>query len=352
MRRTLLIFISLIAASCAVVQPPPGGPEDREPPHIVSVIPAPDSAGVQREADIRISFSENVDGETFKERVRLYPEVGFDEIKVKGSILRIRFSESLPETTLTLLLSAGYADLHGVRAKTSFISHFSTEPEIQNGAITGKVLFKQQIDPNGIVKLHEVIPDSTLPYKTGRESRIAFAGEDGGFSFNALPTDGTPFIVWAFSDKNDDGVYAEDKEFHTLYPDTIRLTPSRRMATEIFINIIDPNEPGQIVGRIVDETGLGLAPTVRFEPILPGEPPLVFRADSTGSFVVNKIPPGRYLVRAFVDIALDSLCGTYRSPEDSTLTLREPCFELPDTLVVEPGGEQTLEPVTLTGETE
>ena len=352
MKRILLTALLMFAASCAVVQPPSGGPEDREPPHVVSVVPAPDSAGVERDSDVRISFSENVDGETFKERVRLYPEVGFDEIKVKGNILRISFSESLPETTLTLLLSSGYADLHGVRTKESFTFHFSTEPRIQDGTINGKVLFKNEIDPKGVVKLHEIIPDSALSYKTERESRIAFAGEDGGFSFNALPTDGTPFILWAFSDKNDDGLYAEEREFHTLYPDTFRLMPSRRMATEIFINIIDPNEPGRITGTIIDETGFGRPPMIRFDPVMPGETALVFSADSAGSFVVSKIPPGRYLVQAFVDLAMDSLCGTYVSPEDSALTLREPCLELPDTLVVEPGGETILEPVTLTGDTE
>jgi hypothetical protein len=351
-RRTLLIFLSLFAVSCAVVQPPSGGPEDKEPPHVVSVIPAPDSAGVEREIEIRISFSEKVDGDTFKDRIRLYPAVGFDEIKVKGNMLLVRFAESLPETTMAFLLSAGYADLHGVRNKENFIFYFSTEPEIQDGTITGKVLFKDSIDPNGVVKLHEIVPDSTVSYKTDRESRIAFAGEDGSFTFKALPTDGTPFIMWAFSDKNEDGLYNEDKEFHKLYPDTLRFTSSRRMATEIFINIIDPNEPGRVTGIIVDETGLGPAPTVRFEPILPGEPALVVRADSTGSFVIQKMPPGRYLMQAFVDLALDSLCGTYRSPDDSTLTLREPCIELPDTLVIEPGGKKTLEPIILTGEAE
>ncbi len=352
MKRTFLISLLVFAASCAVVQPPSGGPEDREPPHVVSVIPAPDSAGVDRNTEILISFSENVDGETFKERVRLYPEVGFDEIKVKGNLLRIGFSESLPETTLTLLLSPGYADLHRVKTKKSFIFHFSTAAEIQDGVISGKILFKEKIDPHGVVKLHEVLPDSVISYKTERESRIAFAGEDGSFSFSALPTDGTSFIMWAFSDKNDDGSYTEEKEFHALYPDTLRLTATRRRATEIFINIIDPNEPGRITGTIIDETGYGRVPTIRFEPLLPGEPALVFLADSTGVFVVPKIPPGRYLVQAFVDLAIDSLCGTYISPDDSTLALREPCFELPDTLLVEPGVEKNLEPVTLTREAE
>lgn len=352
MRRLLPMILVSLAVSCAVVQPPPGGPEDKTPPHVVSVLPTPDSAGVGRETELSFAFSEKVDEDTFKERVRLYPAVAFDEIKVKGQVLTVRFAESLPETTLTVLLSSGYSDMHGVRSKENFIFHFSTTPELQQGTISGKVLFKNEIEPDGVVKLHAVIPDSLQSYKRDLESRIAFAGEDGSFSFKALPTDSTRFILWAFSDKNGDGLYGEEKEFHLLYPDTLQLTPSRRMAVEIFVNIIDPNEPGSITGSIIDRTELGIAPTVRFEPLLPGEPAIVVRADSAGDFAVQKIPPGRYTVLAFVDLALDSLCGLYTPPDDSTVTLREPCFALPDTIVVEPGGESTLEPIRLTGETE
>jgi hypothetical protein len=239
--------------------------------------------------------------------------------------------------------------MHGVRSKEDFIFHFSTTPELQEGMIIGKVLFKNEIDPDGVVKLHAVIPDSIQAYKREKESRIAFAGEDGGFSFKALPTDSARFILWAFSDENGDGRFVEEKEFHLLYPDTLLLTPSRRIATDVFVNIIDPNEPGRIIGSIIDNTGLGVFPTVRFEPLLPGEEALVVQADSTGDFNIQKIPPGRYLVLAFVDLSIDSLCGDYPSPEDSTVILREPCFSLPDTLTVEPGGESTLEPIILTG---
>jgi len=344
----MLVF----TVSCAVVQPPSGGPEDKEPPHVVSVFPAPDSAGVDRDAELSISFSEKVDGDTFKERVRLYPAVVFDKIEVKGKMLHVRFAESLPETTLAVLLSGGYADLHGVRSKENFIFHFSTTEALQEGTITGKVLFKNSIDPDGVIKLHAVIPDSIVSYKKEREARIAFAGEDGGFAFKALPTDGSRFILWAFSDENGDGLFSEEKEFHLLYPDTLELTPSRRIATEIFINIIDPNEPGRVIGSIIDETGFGQPATVRFEPLLPGEPALVFRADSTGAFIAQKIPPGRYLVMAFVDLAPDSMCGMYSSPDDSTITLQEPCFALPDTILVEPGGERTIDQIRLTGEAE
>ena len=348
----LLLSFALLAVSCAVVQPPSGGPEDKTPPHVVSVLPVPDSAGVDRETELRITFSEKVDGDTFKERIHTYPAVPFDDIGVKGDILTVRFAETLPETSLAVVLSSGYSDMHGVRSDRSFIFHFATAPELQEGVITGRVLFKDELDPDGVVKLHAVTADSVLQYKREKESRIAFTGDDGGFRFEALPTDSARFILWAFSDKNGDGRFGEEKEFHLLHPDTIVLMPSRRTATDIFLNIIDPNEPGMIDGSIVDETGLGTAPTVRLEPLLPGEQALVARSDTTGYYSLRKVPPGRYLLLAFIDISPDSLCGDYTSPEDSTITLKEPCLTLPDTIMVEPGREKTLEPIRLTGGTE
>jgi hypothetical protein len=215
------------------------------------------------------------------------------------------------------------------------------------GEIEGRVLFKNEPDSSGVVKLFEVLPDSTISVKADMESRIAFAARDGGFRFSALPTDGSRFIVWAFKDKNNDGRFADGKEFSALYPDTVTLTASRPRADQIFINIIDPNEPGVISGTISDATDMRLPATVRFEPLLPGEKALVIRADSTGRYLAPKLPPGRYLVSVFIDIAADSLCGEYASPEDSTIMLKEPCFLVPDTLIVEPGAEMTLDPVIL-----
>jgi hypothetical protein len=338
-RGTIVSLGALLIVACAVVQPPSGGPEDREPPYILEVFPAADSTGVRTDTRITIRFSEKVNAATFKERVRLYPPVAFESIDVDGGELRIEFAESLPETTITLLLSGGYKDMHGVQNTDNNIFHFSTTEELQAGEISGWLLFKGKADSTGVVKLYQVVADSSISFKVQPESRIAFATRDGSFAFRALPADSARFLLWAFSDKNRDGAFAEEKEFFLLYPDTVLLTSKRRSAREIYINVIDPNEPGSITGRVIDETGLAILPTVRFSPLLPGEPPLFARADSTGHFIASKVPPGRYVVSVFVDVVPDSLCGSYPAPEDSTVTLKEPCIILPDTLNVEPGGE-------------
>jgi hypothetical protein len=347
LKRIIVPLSLLIAAACAVIQPPPGGPEDKTPPHIIGVYPAPDTTGIPTDAGIRVIFSEKVDEATFKERIRLYPPVAFDKLKVKGEELEIWFAEQLPETTIVVLIKGGYKDWHNVANKENFIFRFSTVESLLAGEIEGRILFKNESDSTGVVKLFEILSDSAISVKSDIESRIAFAGRDGSFAFRALPTDDASFIVWAFSDKNKDGKYADGKEFAALYPDTITLTPSRPRAEEIFINIIDPNEPGTVSGTILNETDMRRLVTVRFEPLLPGERPLVVTADSTGRYIAPKIPPGRYLVSAFIDISSDSLCGEYVSQADSTIMLEEPCFTLPDTLFIEPGEDKSLNTIKL-----
>ena len=57
------------------------------------------------------------------------------------------------------------------------------------------------------------------------------------------------------------------------------------------------------------------------------------------------IPPGDYIYTAFIDIAADSLPGTYPDPADSLMTLDEPFAVYPDTVNVPPGGALRLEPL-------
>jgi hypothetical protein len=115
----------------------------------------------------------------------------------------------------------------------------------------------------------------------------------------------------------------------------------------IEINIIDPDEPGSIEGRIIDETGLGVLPTARFDPVFEDGAPVLAWGDSTGSFTVPVIPPGGYVLTAFIDMLPDSIPGEAPDPTDSTITVIEPFTVRPDTIEVAPGAKLTLEPVLI-----
>lgn len=347
MRRLIPLLVCLAAAACAVIKPPPGGPEDTTPPFMVGIFPAPDSVGVARDIKLQILFSEKLDSESFKNRVQVYPHVEFDDIKVKDNRVEVSFREELPETTLCVVISSGYQDYHRVPSKEDIVFYFSTLESLDKGSISGRILFKGNPDTTGVAKLFRIVADTVIDVTKERESRVVKTGWDGSFNFRALPTDGARFILWAFTDDNKDGRYSPDKEHSLLYPDTLILSETRYRASDLTLNIIDPNEPGRVVGDIVNTTGIDSMLMVRLDPILPGENAIFAMPDTLGHYLLMPVPPGGYTLSAFIDIEVDSICGQYTDPADSTASLPEPCYMIPDTLFVTPGEEKILEPVTL-----
>ena len=123
-------------------------------------------------------------------------------------------------------------------------------------------------DSTAVVRLVAVSDiDSTGEVAFAPESRTAFCAGNGSFELGALPTDGKEFRLWAFTDRNSDARYSSQDEFSTVLEDTFRLTPAMTSISNLEINIIDPNEPGNIEGRIIDLTGFGIPPSARFEPL-------------------------------------------------------------------------------------
>jgi len=345
--KVLIACAGALLAACAVQEPPPGGPEDRIPPSVVSTVPREDSAGVARDAAPVFFFNEKVDPASFKNRIFIYPPVEFDRLRVKGERLEIAFRGLLPETTFCILLGSGIRDYHRVESKRSFMLYFSTADSIARGEISGIVLYKEKPDSAGVAELFEVAGDSATDVRSAKRSRVAFSGRDGRFVLRALPADGSRFLLRAFIDTDGDARCSEGKEFSTLRPDTIVLDRLRPIREDIRIVIIDPKEPGAVDGRIVNETAFRDAPTLRLAPVARGVQPLVARTDTTGSFIFSKVPPGEYTVSAFIDLKPDSICGAYYDAADSTRALDEPCVKLPDTLTIKPGERRTLDPLTL-----
>jgi hypothetical protein len=336
-----------LLAACAVQERPPGGPEDRVPPSIVSTVPREDSVGVGRDVAPVFYFNEKVDPASFRNRIFVYPPVEFDRLHVKGERLEISFRGLLPETTLCIVVGAGIKDYHRVESKRNFMLYFSTSDSIARGEISGIVLFKEKPDSTGVAELFEVVGDTATDVRSAKRSRVAFAGNDGRFNLRGLPTDASRFLLRAFIDVDGDTRYSEGKEFATLRSDTIVLDRFRPIREDIRIVIVDPNEPGAVDGRIVNETPFPAAPTIRLAPAARGVQSITARADSTGAFILSRVPPGSYTVSAFIDIKPDTVCGVYYEAADSTRALNEPCATLPDTLTIKPGERRTLDPITL-----
>ena len=227
MRNAIAVFAALAAlAGCAVMEAPSGGPQDTTPPRVVDVFPRADSTGVARDVRPVFTFSERIDGESFKNRLLVYPPATFDRVAAKGERLEISFKSLLPETTICLTLMGGYRDAH--REATGSEPHvlcFSTADSIDRGEIRGVVFFKDKPDSNGAAELFCVRADSSTELVTTKRSRVAFADREGRFSLPALPANDARFLLRGFIDSDGDGYFSEGKEFGVLHADTIVLGP-------------------------------------------------------------------------------------------------------------------------------
>ncbi|MBD3178292.1 MAG: hypothetical protein GF417_01090 [Candidatus Latescibacteria bacterium] len=342
----IAICCSMALAACAVREPPSGGPEDKEPPEIIQTIPAADSSGLEGDISFTIVFNEKIDSQSFKDRIIFYPGFPFEDIDVSDSELKISFREHLPDTTISLYLKKGYKDYHGVESERGAVFYYATADSFEKGVISGSVTFKGKTDRKGIVRIAPPTPD-TLEVFSRMERRTVPVDKDGNFIFRHLPTDSAALLVWAFIDDNDDGNFSRQREFSLVYPDTIYLGGRVTSRSDIIMDIIDPDEPGQLEGEIVNETEYEVIPSILASPVDQSEKEYYSVADSTGKYLIRGVKPGDYIISAFLDISGDSTISSCMDPRDSTSTIGEPGIILPDTLSLKPGEARELEPIII-----
>ncbi|MEA1996736.1 MAG: Ig-like domain-containing protein, partial [Gemmatimonadota bacterium] len=183
----------LILVSCARMGPPPGGPEDKEPPAVASVTPAPDSTSVALDAVIEVLFTEKVKKDQAERLVSLTPAAGRFFFKWDGAALRARPEGALrPDITYRLTVEPGLVDLHRVKSDKRFVSFFSTGSHFSPGRIEGHVAFQDSMAAGA--RLSAVsIEDTTLAFAAESDS-------SGSYVFPYLPFG--KYRLSAYRDRN------------------------------------------------------------------------------------------------------------------------------------------------------
>ena len=139
--RTGLILVGLLFLSCAKQGIPPGGPEDRRGPIILSTDPLPDSIGVPRDIRPIFQFDEYVDRASMEAATFIspFPE-GKVRFKWRGKTVRLVFPEPLREDiTYVITLGTGIRDLRGNALPWPFTLAFSTGDYLDMAAISGRI---------------------------------------------------------------------------------------------------------------------------------------------------------------------------------------------------------------------
>lgn len=347
-RPVVMLCACLAMAACAIQDPPPGGPEDRKPPGIASTFPARDSAGVGALTEIRIEFDEGMKHDRLERQLRFYPNMVVRKARWEGNTLVIEPESLNPDTTYVIELASGFTDEHGVSNERAFRFAFATSAAIDSGSIEGRVYFRRKPSDKGVVRLFNLPKDSAFAPEAARPDREVTTDPDGTFIHRRLPTRQSRFVLWAFQDANGNRRFDAANEIGQVLEDTVLLTATSPTRRDIAIDIVDPTEPSQVSGRIINETGIDSFPvTLTLTSVTDTTPPsYLTRADLKGNYQFKPLM-GRYVLRGFLDFGADSLCGSYPCPGDSNSSCTEPCSLYPDTIVVEPGAKLTLEDLVL-----
>jgi methionine-rich copper-binding protein CopC len=335
------------AASCAIPEPPPGGPEDKTAPEAVATMPVDGTAGISTGAKIEIEFSEKLSGARFDRFVEFSPDVKIAKTRWKGRRLFIEPADPLrPDTTYVVRIRAGFTDAHNVRSERGYEFGFATSASVDTGTISGRVYFRRKPAEKGVVRLFVLPRDSSFVPEAARPDREGVTAGDGTYKLKYLPQRSVPFLLWAYSDDN---AFDRDREVGALFADTLSLDERTGRLEDVDIWIVDPKEPGLVAGRVVNATGVDSLPiTVTLAEARDTIPPTYWvRADAAGRYKFENVLKGRYVLHAFLDMKNDSLCGTYPCPGDSAALCDEYCAAYPDSVIVSPGDELRLKDLRL-----
>lgn len=226
---------------CATPQMPTGGPEDTEPPRIVSANPPENSVQI-RGSKIEWTFSEYVSHSTFQRALSITPNPpNPPQIKWKGKNVILELDSLKQNTTYILKLDAGLSDIRNVALKTPILYAFSTGNQIDSGVIKGIV---RNIEHGkgeegmtvGLYRRTEV-PDFTT--KTDNE---------GHFTFRYLPADS--FFVAVLLDKNRNAKVDEGERYGVLGK---KILPDSTQTQVIWAGVLDTQAPQLQRARILNE---------------------------------------------------------------------------------------------------
>lgn len=133
---------SVLLTACATQVAPTGGPEDKLPPRVAGVYPAPNTTNHPNELFVKLEFDEWINASVPRSAVSISPPIEkklhFD-VNGKTLILTSR-AELDTGTTYTVTFAGGIKDLRGNALSKPFQVVFSTGAVIDSLSLTGRVL--------------------------------------------------------------------------------------------------------------------------------------------------------------------------------------------------------------------
>nr|MEE4268937.1 Ig-like domain-containing protein [Candidatus Krumholzibacteria bacterium] len=347
--------LSLLAA-CAVVEAPPGGPQDTDPPFVTFVMPDSGATDLGLVKTLRIAFSEKMDRQPATSWLHFFPDQRVKKTKWKGAtVAEVELEDYLPADTLIVVeIAGGMKDAHKVPNPQGRRFPIATGDSIPLGSLAGLLLLEGEPLADAVVELFSLEPDS-LEYYQRPLVRRTETDDKGAYRFNWLPVPGGPWVARAFG-RSGGSLRPGDNDPQRLLPDTLSLTAEEPLRLVDVVTLYKHDTPGRLLvgpfapgpypgevfafARIISDADTGYVARA----IPRGQAELSFLFPDTGG-VVDPVPPGTVRVIAFVDVDADSsfsvvpdtVLGAEVAARTDTVTWYLEPWTMVEGLQVEPG---------------
>ena len=139
--------LCVILVACATQVAPSGGPEDKLPPRVAAVYPAPNTANHPNELYVKLEFDEWINASIPRGAISISPPIEKKlKTEVHGKTLELRSRAELDSgTTYTVTFAGGIKDLHGNALAKPFQVVFSTGATIDSLTLSGRVMVSDSL---------------------------------------------------------------------------------------------------------------------------------------------------------------------------------------------------------------
>lgn len=227
----------LLAASCASIGNPSGGPRDEDPPKFVTATPLQGSVEVSPTKAV-LTFDELVTlKDAFTKVVVSPPSAQVPRVSSLGRRVTVEFRDSLkPNTTYTVDFGDAIVDNNEGNKLENFIYTFSTGPVLDTLMVSGMVFDALDLTPSAgfYVGLHSNPNDSA--FKKSRFDHIAKTDEQGRFVIGGLAPG--QYRIYALEDKDGDMAWSSPEESLAFHDTLIEPRVEQAVATDTIFNMI------------------------------------------------------------------------------------------------------------------
>lgn len=303
------VLLAVLLAACAKQGLPPGGPEDREGPQVLEMIPDPGSTNVSRGQPIVFTFSESMDRRSVERALFFTPDISqLLRPSWRGDRLRLIPRESLREnTTFVITLGADAADQRRNRMGRSVTLAFSTGETIDDAAVAGWVLEEGRPVSGAWIWIYPIDDESEReladPLLASAEEPIyplyvKQADEEGRFEAGHMAQGS--YRVFAFRDTDGNRLYDAELDLLAVPPTDIRFETQDDRLEYLNMSLAPRDTTGPILRsasapnrdyvnlRFSEQVAAGSLPVISLEPYLPED-------DPEAAAAAVDIPPVRIL---------------------------------------------------------